>query len=647
MRSSRAALFSLVLSFIFLPSFTLRGEDRPATAGLTLPGRVLDEAGRPLAQVSVEILDVHGTVAAEVHTTPAGRFSVTGLSQGTYWLQAHRPNQLSPRVMVGVAHESLEEVVLQFGQPLVPAIDAAPDRLSQPHPGAVQALSKEIETLKTRLAELQQQINQLAAAGSHTGGLGGETTEVGPELPEPAAEGLRQAPAQEPAGKEQEQEEKIPGRGRTDKGLYQGLAAGPPEARYGRSLFGDKVKIGGYASFRFEANNIDLGPQVGGLPRVKRGFDSFDFRRFVMTLDATPTDRLRVYTEIEYERLNEIEVERTAIPENRGRRNRAGTRFIQEVEGQSGGEIAVEQAWAQYDFTDWLGLRMGVILPPVGRFNILHDDDYWDIPRRTLVDRGGPVLPIKSAWRELGAGLLGNVPLGRGYLDYQFYVVNGAQLDFTLEEVVSLRDGRNLVELEPEIAFASGPFNGTNGADAVTWRVALSPRLGHEIALSGYHGQYTPDYLNIDSSINSVGVDGKTTLGHFEVEGEFVYTDFGQLEAVLGEMARQLVDAGAETSSSETATLETEVEAEFAGPLTNQRYGFWIDFKYRFWPRFLDESFLGRGFENPQLVPIVRFERIWFNDLVTAFDFAGGAITELQQENLQQQRTTLGLTYRP
>src|SRR2546428_7878628 len=38
-------------------------------------------------------------------------------------------------------------------------------------------------------------------------------------------------------------------------------------------------------------------------------------------------------------------------------------------------------------------IRAGIVLPPLGRFNILHDDDYWDLPRRTLVDRDAPVVP--------------------------------------------------------------------------------------------------------------------------------------------------------------------------------------------------------------------------------------------------------------
>ncbi len=425
------------------------------------------------------------------------------------------------------------------------------------------------------------------------------------------------------------------------------MAWPPARPAYGRSLFGDLVRIGGYGSFRFEANNIDKGPAIGALPPVRLGFNSFDFRRFVLTTDITPFDRLRIYTEIEYERLNEIEVERTAIPENRGQRERAGTRFIQEVEGQSGGEIAMEQAWAQFDFTDWLGLRFGVILPPLGRFNILHDDDYWDIPRRPLVDRGGPVLPVKSAWREMGAGLLGTKQLGSGYIDYQFYVMNGVTLDFNNEVVTSLRSGRTLLEIEPEIEFASGAFNGTNPADAVGWRLAVSPKIGNEIAISGYHGQYTPDFLKTNASINAFGIDGKLTLGRFEAEGEFIYSDFGRIQRVLEDLAAQLVNSAAATSSAETRALEAEVEAELAGPFTNQRYGFWVDFKYRFWPRWLDQSFLGRGFENAQLIPIVRYERIWFNDLFTGVSFADGLLQSVDRENVSQERITVGMTYRP
>ena len=521
------------------------------------------------------------------------------------------------------------------------AESAAPTAMQSSAASAVEAIDQQIDELRAKLAEVHQQIEDLAALrnAARAAPAGERTTAPVQKPPQKPAPGLAPRPATSPG---------------VGGGLYDSLTAEkdprPASAlRPGTSLFGDTIRVGGYGSFRFETNNIDLGPQVGDLPRLKRGFDSFDFRRFVVTLDAAPSDRLRFYAEVEMERLNEIEVERNAIPENRGRatRNRAGVRFIQEVEGTSGGELAIEQAWGQYDFNDKIGARMGVVLPPVGRFNLLHNDDYWDLPRRPLAARGGPALPVKSAWRELGAGVVGNIPWAQGFFDYQVYVVNGAQLDFAMEEVVALREGRNLLELEPELSFSSGAFNGTNTANALTWRTAFRPRLGHEFAVSGYHGEYTPDYLVQDGWVNTLAFDGKTTLGNFEIEGEYIFTNFGAMRDVLNDMGRQMVDAVAKTTSAETASLESEVEGEFKGPFTNRRNGFWMDFKYRLRPKWLNDSFLGRGFGDPELIPIVRLERVKFDDFLTGFDFAGGRITRLDTEDLAQVRMSLGLAYRP
>ena len=533
----------------------------------------------------------------------------------------------------------------------------------------VSRIDQQIVELRQTLAHVQKQLDELASARSALVDnlpIDGHFPSAAREQQEtlavafaalepssaPALALAEEAPRERSAqasSPEAEKESSLPGQGYSDKGLYQGLAAGAPESRYGRSLFSDSVKIGGYGSFRYEANNIALGPQVGDLPRLRRGHNGFDFRRFVMTLDAAPFKRLRFYTEIEFERLNEIEIERNAIPENRGRadRVRRGTRFIQEVEGTSGGAIAMEQAWAQFDFSDNFGARFGVILPPLGRFNVLHDDDYWDLPRRPLVSRGGPVIPTKSAWREVGGGLIFNKPIGNGYLDGQFYVVNGVQLDFAIEQVASLREGRNLLELEPELAFSSGAFDGSQTADAAVWRMAISPSLGQEFAVSGYHGRYTPDYLIEHGQINAIAFDGKATIGNFELEGEYVYSHFGRFREVLGDIGLQMVDAVAKTSSSETADLESEVEGGFKGPFTNSRRGFWVDFKYRARPKWMQDSFLGNDFEDPQLIPILRWERIWFDDFLTGFDFAGGEITRFETENLQQERVSFGLAYRP
>jgi len=40
------------------------------------------------------------------------------------------------------------------------------------------------------------------------------------------------------------------------------------------------------------------------------------------------------------------------------------------MEGNSGGAIELEQAWGQYDFAKNHGFRGGIMLVPVGRFNL-------------------------------------------------------------------------------------------------------------------------------------------------------------------------------------------------------------------------------------------------------------------------------------
>src|SRR5262249_31902345 len=73
-------------------------------------------------------------------------------------------------------------------------------------------------------------------------------------------------------------------------------AAQTPGVRPGTVKLSDTVSIGGYGSARYELNNLEK-PKPSG----------FDFRRFVLATDATPSDRLQAYIEIEFERLAEIE----------------------------------------------------------------------------------------------------------------------------------------------------------------------------------------------------------------------------------------------------------------------------------------------------------------------------------------------------
>src|SRR5574337_2125856 len=391
----------------------------------------------------------------------------------------------------------------------------------------------------------------------------------------------------------------------------------------------DRVRIGGYDSVRFEANSL------------KEQHNTFTFRRFVLTADAKPADPMRVYLELEFERFTQLELERKTRPEA------GGLRVAEAIEGNDGSEISFEQAWFQYDLYDWLKFRTGQVLVPLGRFNINHDDNRWNIARRSLVDRGVPVLPVKAAWPELGAGFLGDIPIGEwGKLSYQAYVVNGVALDAEVEKIAQTRDpDTNKLELGAEFKPSRGTAKlDSKNAKAVATRVAWSPFSGQEIAGSFYFGRYTPQFLE-DESLYSFAVDGLTTIGPFEIEAEYVNTHFRNVGRVARSFAKTVVQKEAEFEDL-PSNLETSVEFELAG-LARNKHGFWVEGRYRFWPEFLTKTVFGKYFENPQLIALFRGEQVWLNGLVQAVEFDVDGLSTLKQENRQIHRFTAGLAYRP
>ena len=405
-------------------------------------------------------------------------------------------------------------------------------------------------------------------------------------------------------------------------------AAQTPGVRTGSVEVSDKVTVGGYGSLRYEANTLDK-PKPSG----------FDFRRFVLTADATPNDRLQAYVEIEFERLAEIELERAVD------RRADGVAFAEDLEGGNGGEIAMEQMWGQFKFGDAFSVRLGQILVPLGRFNINHDDDKWNIPRRSLVDRNVPVLPVKAAWTELGVGATGSVPVGKsGQLSYQGYVVNGAILDFGIEKQVETEEGQSILKLASEASLTRGPVNGESGVRAGAWRVAYSPTLTADIGFSGYIGRYTPDFLEVDERVTALGIDGLWKRGSFALEGEYVHTDFGNTDRVVNAFIDTV------TASTGIAPLAgargTETEFAFTD-LTPSRQGFWLEGRYSFWSDRWKDSFWAKGFDDPHLVGVVRYERVRLHNAIDEVTIENGEIEHGDKETLGQERTTFALAYRP
>jgi hypothetical protein len=178
--------------------------------------------------------------------------------------------------------------------------------------------------------------------------------------------------------------------------------------------------------------------------------------------------------------------------------------------------------------------------------------------------------------------------------------------------------------------------------------VAYGPTLAGELAFSGYHGNYAPTWAAFHEPVTTLAYDHKWRWKGFETEGEFVYTTLGSLDRTINSLATQIFDSANEqiANSGGGGLTKLEVESELSN-LAKTKYGFWSDFKYHARPQWLRNSFLGKPFEDPQVIPILRYERVWLNNAVSDIEITGGTVTNLFRQYLEQDRVTLGASYRP
>ena len=400
----------------------------------------------------------------------------------------------------------------------------------------------------------------------------------------------------------------------------------------------NRTSVGGYGSARFEVSNLDS--QNTG----------FTHRRLVLAVNSQMMERLQTYFELEFERFTVLELEKGI---NAG----AGDlELSQAIEGSNGSEISLEQAWARYAISPALQLDFGALLVPVGRFNIQHDDNQWVLPRRTLVDRGAPALPVASAWTEAGAGISGSTTIGDFLVDYRLYAVNGAALDFEFEHELEIASGAGVdTELESvieaEFGPSRGPFDGNaNDSIAFTGRLGLRPVPGHEIALSGYIGNYVPSFLGRDDSVWSVAIDGLHRINGFDIEYEVVTTHFDGLMDVAGAFAGRALNKDREINGvSEDGAFATH-KIKFtlsSNVMARNKTGYWIEIRRPFHIDLLNGTIFGHNFSEQMLIPVFRMEQVFFTDQLQGLEFDDASLNAVETRNASINRATLGLGYRP
>jgi len=238
-----------------------------------------------------------------------------------------------------------------------------------------------------------------------------------------------------------------------------------------------RLAIGGYAEMLVRSDY-----EAG----VHEGY-SFEARRFNIFLFSSVSDLIKLTSELEFEHGTE--------------------------------EIKLEMALVDLQFREEFNLRGGILLSPLGKFNLAHDS-----PKNEFVDR--PLVStriIPSTLSEAGLGFYGSFyPTGENRVTYETYLVNGLT-----DGIVLGGDGTSLPEGRPE-AFEED----NNGSPAFTGRMAFSPELGGELGFSIHTGRYNT------YKVEGVDVDEPRTATLLALDAEY---EIGRL-ALQGELARASVE---------------------------------------------------------------------------------------------------------
>ena len=208
---------------------------------------------------------------------------------------------------------------------------------------------------------------------------------------------------------------------------------------------------------------------------------TFDQHRFVPFIHGEVSDRIHVAAEIEFE--------------HGGRVKGPGT---------SDGELKLEFATLDISFAEWLTYRGGVILSPLGKFNLIHDSPLNDLTNRPLVAR--QIVPTTLS--ESGMGFFGTFyPSEAWVVGYELYVVNGFGAGLVNDDgTARIRSGRGSQKTD------------NNEEKSIVGRINYSPFLGLDIGGSFHAGAYDSTG---NQGLTILALDATYSRGPVDILGEY------------------------------------------------------------------------------------------------------------------------------
>ncbi|MEO6046835.1 MAG: hypothetical protein ABIQ57_05125 [Candidatus Kapaibacterium sp.] len=249
------------------------------------------------------------------------------------------------------------------------------------------------------------------------------------------------------------------------------------------------------------------------------------------------------------------------------------------IEGGEGGEVAVEQAYIQYNFNERLNLRAGLLLLPIGSMNEFHEPPAFNGVRRPRFQKA----MIPTTWREIGFGFVGRIPEVEG-LQYRTYLTSGL----------------DAAGFDGDQGIYEGHFE---GAEAPMTSLAVSGRveyLNTGLRTGGwlYYGGSAANHEGIgsglfDSPVFMYGIDAQYSIANLFLRGEL--------------MGASIKDAAKLAEAFQRTKPEFNDAGDLAGytwnnPIGSTMGGGYIEAAY-------DVMKLIRPNSSKQLLPFVRFEK--------------------------------------
>lgn len=244
---------------------------------------------------------------------------------------------------------------------------------------------------------------------------------------------------------------------------------------------GSKLSIGGYGEVNFykpfKENTISN--------------STLDVQRFVLMLGYKFSDRAQIIAEIEYEHVK---------------------------------EVFMEQAFFQYRVNDYLNIRGGLMLIPMGLVNEFHEPTTFNGVIRPHLDK----YIVPTTWREIGIGVTGRIQSAA--LKYQVYITNGfngydGEAEFSGKN--GLRGGRQ----KGAKSYMSSPtFSSKLDYYGIPHlKLGAAAYIGKSQS-TAYNGIADTDQNLIDFADSTVvgikmfGLNAIYTINGIQLRGQYVYT---------------------------------------------------------------------------------------------------------------------------